>query len=219
MADDKKEIQAEAVAEVVEVNSGAPAASDEKQGSKCCGCCCDFRRAVIVMGLIGLIISVIYLILAVTGAAFLGSARNSLSSGTTTINGVTYQTSIDDGFGNSLNDSVDASLTSLTVVIIIQVLQALFYVFQIVAAVKFNVPMLAIVIVVNLVWFVLGMITIFDTGGTTGVVIGNVVFYVLFIALEIYPTGGLIKEIKGGTMSKETYPREAYSCCCQPNPV
>jgi len=36
MADDKKEIQAEAVAEVVEVNSGAPAASDEKQGSKCC---------------------------------------------------------------------------------------------------------------------------------------------------------------------------------------
>lgn len=215
MADDKKEIQAEAVAEVVEVNSGAPAASDEKQGSKCCGCCCDFRRAVIVMGLIGLIIAVIYLILAVTGAAFLGSARNSLSSGTTTINGVTYQTSIDDGF----NDAVDASLTSMTVVIIIQVLQALFYVFQIVAAVKFNVPMLAIVIVVNLVWFVLGMITIFDTGGTTGVVIGNVVFYVLFIALEIYPTGGLIKEIKGGTMSKETYPREAYSCCCQPNPV
>jgi len=215
----EKEIQAEAVAEVVEVNSGAPAASDEKQGSKCCGCCCDFRRAVIVMGLIGLIIAVIYLILAATGAAFLGSSRNSLSSGTITIDGVTYQTSVDDGFNNAVNDSVNAGLTGLTVVIIIQVLQALFYVFQIVAAVKFNVPMLAIVIVVNLVWFVLGMISIFQTGGGTGVVIGNVVFYVLFIALEIYPTGGLIKEIKGGTMSKETYPREAYSCCCTPNPV
>ena len=167
------------------------------------------------MGLIGLIISVIYLILAVTGAAFLGSARNSLSSGTTTINGVTYQTSIDDGF----NDAVDASLTSMTVVIIIQVLQALFYVFQIVAAVKFNVPMLAIVIVVNLVWFVVGVVSIFETGISTGVVIGSVVFYVIFFGLEIYPTGGLIKEIKGGTMSKETYPREAYSCCCTPNPV
>jgi len=201
-----KEIQADAVA--VELNSGAPAASDEKQGSKCCGCCCDFRRAVIIMGIIGLIISVLNLILVATGAALLGSARSSLSSN-----------SDDNQLNNGLNDAVGAGLTGLTVFIIIYVLQALFYVFQIVAAIKYNVPMLAIVIVVNLVWFVLGMITIFQVGGGTGNVIGNVVFYVIFLGLEIYPTAGLIKEIKGGTMSKETYPREEYSCCCTPNSV
>jgi heme/copper-type cytochrome/quinol oxidase subunit 2 len=33
-------------------------------------------------------------------------------------------------------------------------------------------------------------------------------------ALIVYPHVGLMMEIKKGIMSKETYPREAFSCCC-----
>ena len=34
------------------------------------------------------------------------------------------------------------------------------------------------------------------------------------IALVLYPHVGLIAEIKNGTMTPETYPREQASCCC-----
>ena len=36
----------------------------------------------------------------------------------------------------------------------------------------------------------------------------------LIDALVLYPHVGLIAEIKNGTMTPETYPREQASCCC-----
>jgi len=203
-----KNTEAVAVADVVALNSGAAAVAEEKQGSKCCGCCCDFRRAVVVMGIIGLVFAVIYLVLSVTGAAFVGS----LSTGCNDV----YS---DDVYSDLCTEETVAGTYSLAILAVIAAVQVLFYIFQIVAAIKYNVCMLATVIVVNLVWFVLGMISVSRSGQTTGSIVGSIIFYIIFFALEIYPTAGLLKEIKAGTMSKETYPREAYSCCCQPNPV
>lgn len=202
MADKKTE--AVAVADVVALNSGAAAVAEGKQGSKCCGCCCDFRRAVIVMGIIGLVFSAINLILYATGAAVVGSLSSSCD---------------DDVYSDLCSEVTVAGTYSLAVVAVICALQVLFYIFQIVAAIKYNVCMLATVIVVNLVWFVLGVIQVSRSGVSTGNIVGYIIFYIIFVGLEIYPTAGLLKEIKAGTMSKETYPREAYSCCCQPNPV
>lgn len=200
-----KKTEAVAVADVVALNSGAAAVAEEKQGSKCCGCCCDFRRAVMVMGIIGLVFAAINLILYVTGAAIVGSLSTSCD---------------DDLYSDLCSEVTVAGTYSLAVVAVICAVQVLFYIFQIVAAIKYNVCMLATVIVVNLVWFVLAIVQVFrGPAQTTGNIVGSIVFYVIFIALEIYPTAGLLKEIKAGTMSKETYPREAYSCCCQPNPV
>lgn len=36
----------------------------------------------------------------------------------------------------------------------------------------------------------------------------------LFVSLNIYPCVGFIVEVRKGIMSKETYPREEYSCFC-----
>jgi hypothetical protein len=44
--------------------------------------------------------------------------------------------------------------------------------------------------------------------------IGAFIFSAIVTALWIYPHIGLIVEIKKGIMSRETYPREEYSCCC-----
>ena len=156
-----------------------------------------------VMGIIGLVFSIINLVLYFTGAAIVGS-----------LSGCS-----DDEYSDPCDEVTVGGSYSLAVFIVICVLQVLFYIFQIVAAIKYNVWMLATVIVVNLVWFVLGMIEVTRAGQTIANIVGNVFFYVILIGLEIYPTAGLLKEIKAGTMSKETYPREAYSCCCKPNPV
>ena len=152
------------------------------------GCCCDFRCAVIVMGLIGIIKSIIFLVpftdLSVTGAAVMRSALSQIDKNIF----IQFINTVIDGMA----DAVD-----------IQV--ALLYVFQLVAAITYSVWMLALVIVVNLVWFVLGMINISNTGGGAGNIAGKIVFYVLFIGLEIYPTASLIKEIRGGTMSAHDF--------------
>ena len=159
-----------------------------------------------VMGIIGLVFAIINLVLYVTGAAIVGSLSTACA--------------FDDDIYGDFCAEVNAGTYSLAIVAVIGALQVLFYIFQIVAAIKYNVWMLATVIVVNLAWFVLAIIQVFrGPAQSTGNVVGSIVFYVIFFALEIYPTAGLLKEIKAGTMSKETYPREAYSCCCQPNPV
>jgi hypothetical protein len=44
--------------------------------------------------------------------------------------------------------------------------------------------------------------------------IGTFIFSAVVTGLWIYPHIGLIVEIKKGIMSRETYPREEYSCCC-----
>jgi len=46
--------------------------------------------------------------------------------------------------------------------------------------------------------------------------IASIGILVICYGLYLYPVIGLISEIKSGIMSQETYPREAYSCCCDP---
>jgi hypothetical protein len=46
--------------------SSVPMWQQEKQGAKCCGCCCDYRRAVIVVEIISIVFAVINVITIVT---------------------------------------------------------------------------------------------------------------------------------------------------------
>jgi hypothetical protein len=63
MADVQKEATATAVAIASpKANSGTPMWQQEKQGAKCCGCCCDFRRATIVVSMVFIVLGVIIVI-------------------------------------------------------------------------------------------------------------------------------------------------------------
>ena len=49
--------------------SSVPMWQQEKVGAKCCGCCCDYRRAVIVVEIISIVVYVINMISVVTMSA------------------------------------------------------------------------------------------------------------------------------------------------------
>eukprot|EP00525_Craspedostauros_australis_P001667 CAMPEP_0198108982 /NCGR_PEP_ID=MMETSP1442-20131203/994_1 /TAXON_ID= /ORGANISM="Craspedostauros australis, Strain CCMP3328" /LENGTH=121 /DNA_ID=CAMNT_0043764415 /DNA_START=93 /DNA_END=455 /DNA_ORIENTATION=- len=44
-----------------------PMHDQPKMGAKCCGCCCDFRRAVIVVMIISMVLSFLTFLIAATG--------------------------------------------------------------------------------------------------------------------------------------------------------
>jgi len=83
---------------------------------------------------------------------------------------------------------------------------------QLFAATTYNVGMLCCVVVILLFNFVWNISFTISDGSW---------FYIIIIienVISIYPVVGLISEIKSGIMSKETYPREAYNCCCVARP-
>lgn len=181
-------------------------------------CCCDYRRAVIVLAIIDIVYYCVFAVLlgvgVGVGAYFAGQNIN------------------DDNVASSIQAGIGIIGG---VIIAIYVVAALGGVFKLVAALKFNVCMLITSVVFDLIGFASAVyqattptpITYWDeyTGQwdtyevprTTGQIFGGVLIAIIFSGLIIYPTIGLIVEIKKGIMSKETYPREAYSCCCQPN--
>ena len=92
-----------------------------------------------------------------------------------------------------------------------------FGVFQLMGALKYNVCMLSTCLVFQLFVLAYNLYYYWVNQTSVGQYIGTLIATVIvFGAMWIYPLVGLIKEIKAGTMSEETYPREAYSCCCEP---
>lgn len=190
---------------------GTTEAGEEKQGGKCCGSCCDFRRAVIVLSIIGIVYWVIILILGLTGVG-VGIARAGQFS------------ELDDDAAN-----IAATVSSLValgagILTAIAVVNMIFFIFQLVGALKYNMCMLVTCLVVNLIQLVYNVVTGFTNPSTMPdgteslafTIISAIINLIIYILLFIYPLGMLIKEIKGGIMSEATYPREAYSCCCEP---
>ena len=97
-----------------------------------------------------------------------------------------------------------------------------FGVFQLLAAKKYNVGMLSVCLVLQLIGIAGSVFYSFSTvpeprGDYMGSIVVNVILNIVIgVLLYIYPTAMLIKEINAGTMSEQTYPREAHSCCCDP---
>lgn len=192
------------VTEVKEVTATpvAVSASDEKQGAICCGCCCDYRRAVIVLAILGIVSQAINFILAIVGVTVGSSVAADIEG--------------DDDVMEDLSAAAEDVSEYFGWYAIGFAVAICFYVFQLFAALKYNVCMLATVVVFDLismaynVWY--SAATSEDAATTTV----GVIFYVAIHCLFIYPTVGLLMEIRNGIMSVETYPREAHSCCCDP---
>jgi hypothetical protein len=179
------------------VVEATPIEDQEKVGDKCCGCCCDFRRAVVVLSIIGIVINAIYCALAATAG------------------GVSAALTDDEDMQTGY--AVSGGLFAL-----IYAVGMVFNIFQLCGALKYHVCILATCLTWHCIEIALSIWSHFETypegsanrgANIAGSIIGSIIFGIL---LGVYPIGMLIKEINAGTMSEKTYPREAYSCCCEP---
>lgn len=198
MSDEKEANEAKDVKGVVVEANGVTL---EKQGKKCCGCWCDFRRAVVVTSWIFIVGQTIQLVSSIVGVGL----------------GTTVAVQAED------DEVIDGGVTvaAVSTLYAIGFATGICYgVFQLMAALKYNVCMLNACVVFELLYLAYGINFTFAANpeATMTQLIITVIFqFIVCALLWIYPLIGLIKEIKAGIMSEETYPREAYSCCCAPN--
>mmetsp|Transcript_18962 Transcript_18962/g.46963 ORF Transcript_18962/g.46963 Transcript_18962/m.46963 type:complete len:195 (+) Transcript_18962:1329-1913(+) len=185
----------------------------EKQGGKCCGGCCDYRRAVIVLCIISLVFSVI------------GIINPSLNQA--------YQ----DQEYPELEQIVKDHSTNLLIMGIVHIIMT---VIALVGAVIFNFFMVAIYVFWSILNLIISIVLQQQMVGElldwvekqtddaswsasnqdelessfNTYMIMNYVITAILTLLWVYPSVFLSVEIKKGIMTKETYPREEMSCCC-----
>ena len=116
---------------------------------------------------------------------------------------------------NDVADKIEAILTGISI---------LCYIIAIVGAYQFNVYMLGVNIVWEIIGYIVGIVIAVgayddldeEYEGDEEIVVPVFSFAVgaVIVAILIYPHAGLIYEIKKGIMSHETYVREERSCCC-----
>jgi large-conductance mechanosensitive channel len=194
-----------------------PMTQQPKQGGKCCGSCCDYRRAVIIISAISVLFTII-----------------SLARGEPEVQVE------DDDLAKQFVAIQDDYKTNFLVLNIFSLIMALV---SIVGAVQFNQHMIGLNVLYVIIEFILEVVygskvvnevlDAFDEsnyGDTDDIFTeedqdaverlfryGMVMSYVIlgFItAFWIYPSVMLITEIRSKVMSRETYPREEFSCCC-----
>ena len=193
----KEEEQApEAAVQLAEASVGP------KQGSKCCGCLCDYRRALILVALIFIILHIIVVILVPAGAAYSDKIG-------------TVDSADEDAWEEHVEDEYE------TTQIILSALWVVFGIGAIVGAVKYNVWLVGLYVVFLVVCAITDITSMvltcndFKDQGHPCDVSGEFIFVeLLFVSLNIYPSIGYIVEVHKGILSKATYPREEYSCCC-----
>jgi hypothetical protein len=102
--------------------------------------------------------------------------------------------------------------------IIISAIGLTMAVVALVGARRYSIPMLALAVVWFLVRYGVVVYLATETESTDLPLDTSLMEWIIFqsviTCLWIYPFIFLIKEIKNGIMSYDTYPREEYSCCC-----
>ncbi|CAJ1934364.1 unnamed protein product [Cylindrotheca closterium] len=193
-----------------------PMHEQAKQGGKCCGGCCDYRRAVIVLCIISLVFSIIGIVNPALSQAFQAEEYP------------------------ELEQIVKDHNTSLLIIGIVHIVMT---VIALVGAIIFNFYLVALYVLWSILNLIISIVlqqqmvgdlldwvdaqTDDAAWGTTDqdqletafntYMIINYVITALFTLLWVYPSVFLSVEIKKGIMTKETYPREEMSCCCVSN--
>mmetsp|Transcript_44231 Transcript_44231/g.94157 ORF Transcript_44231/g.94157 Transcript_44231/m.94157 type:complete len:178 (+) Transcript_44231:130-663(+) len=162
-------------------------AKEEKIGHKICGCCCDSRRAVIVLNVINIILTVI-------GMSIVVFANNSPDLDKALVEQ-----------GISVEDwekSYKIFMAVYSIDIVILTIVAL-------GANLYNICSVGL----GLIWALAYMtFSIWANGSnSTAVTIAGAAISFL---IKLYIYGVFISEVKDGIMTPETYPREEFSCCC-----
>ena len=169
--------------------------SGPKQGHSFCGCCCDVRRATIIIN-ICTIVSIIY------SVASFYVMQSVLQLNTD---------SIQDDEVKQQMEAMDPSSIYTPLVISVLVLRSLGSIAAIVGAMKYIVWPVIVNFVILIVIAIPGIVTSVQAGTPAAFIILIQIVNCFFI----YPQVMLVYEIKGSkTMSQQSYPREEQSCCC-----
>ena len=170
----------------------------ERRGHSCCGCCCDMRRAVIIVNIINIIFAFIGLI----GFSVLVADTKEITTTTdgngSTTTGTTTFSGIDDDYTLGEYEIVKGFAP---LVIIMVLLSMVAFSLGIVGAMRYKVWMIVVAIVVYCISAVMELLSL------------NLLGFAI-TALFAYPHFVLVSEIRRGIMTKETYPIEQQSCCC-----
>ena len=182
------------------VPADTPMRSQTKQGSKCCGCCCDYRRAVIILNILYIIYGIISVIVNTAAARTAG--------------GVDFD---DDGLYDIVEDTYRQQAILAGVGLFTSIV-------ALAGANRYNIHMVGFNILYLIVSFIATIVLTneaFNTleedyNGDEDIPRPALTFVIqgLVLCIVIYPHVGFIYEVKAGILSAETYPREATSCCC-----
>ena len=173
---------------------------EEKLGRTCFGFCCDMRRAVIIMSILGILFAI-----------------GGLVGDYVTIYVGAYDNYDDDNVFNQ--EDKNNQLDRLFVIdIVLRCINIIGYVLGIIGAIKYNSKLLKMNVVIIITYFITSTIMFIKTSNDIesyeygaiqmiGPIIGTV--------MGIYINKTLAKEINNGIMSIDTYKiREEHSCCC-----
>jgi hypothetical protein len=186
-----------------------------KQGQKCCGVCCDFRRAVVICNVLMIIFELVILVFLVTGILDKYYVALESEMNTTVLMDKYERLQI-------LLCGISVLLSSIAIV----------------GALCYNTILVGINGLWLLVEYILGIALVllscndycqdyivelenrtatdplFIPYCTCSLSIPLMIASGVAICLWIYPHVGFIVQVHKGVMSRETYPREKYACCC-----
>ncbi|KAL7570180.1 hypothetical protein ACA910_020016 [Epithemia clementina (nom. ined.)] len=183
-SNEKTETEYQLAQPVNQPAAGGVVVDGVKQGHKCCGGCCDMRRAVIVVDTVNVCVVALQLmsILAVTTA-----------SANMDVDAVD-----DDSVKQALQDLPDVKMGAVYAILGINIVCSAL---GIMGALKYSTWMVG---TAGAWYFVMSILSL----------IGLNIAGVIYNGFFAYPHVFLVQEIRKGIMTPENYPNEEHSCCC-----
>jgi hypothetical protein len=164
---------------------------------KCCGGCCDMRRAVIVVNIVNACI----MVLGFLSVAALAGGSSSTSAATSSSND--DQAAANDDQMESEVKEVYTSMegSSIAFLMAIMAVKLILNLVGIYGAMTYNVLMVGASCVSYILEGLMALVTL------------NV-FSALYCGFFAYPHVFFIREVRAGIMTKENYSSVKHSCCC-----
>ena len=185
-----------------------------KVGHTCCGCCCDMRRAVIIVNLV-LLANII--VNSVNYTVFLSG-----DGGSDVMASFDDMRSVDDDFSVKYMKGMRFYFCALFIFLGIKIVCCIF---GIVGAFRYNVNLTGIAAVSFCFDFLIGLFGVILNGSIRNGIISYefrldwfskqyMIPQLLVSGFFAYPHFFFIKEVRDGSMSKQNYVNEEMSCCC-----
>jgi hypothetical protein len=187
----------------------------EKQGHIFCGFCCDVRRAVIVLNIIGMVVTFCSILFSLLGLTLVDIADDivhnvnisDISNATTFNDDLFWDNSTNTSMFESANmteivegfDSVKDPVTSIfKIVVVVMIIGFGVHLITFLGAIHYNYYFVS----VGVIWSLLNYFIVPGSG-------------LILLTFYLYPHIMFILEIRTGIMSEYTYGvREEHSCCC-----
>jgi hypothetical protein len=190
------------------VQSGVAMHVEQKEGAICCGCCCDYRRAVII-----------------GNSFFIGFALFTMLV-QSAAPALIEETFTDDEFVGDVSAVLDEYFVVRIMFLGVAILTSIVAIGGAVHYKFWLVGLHAVWLVVDYVAYVslaLAMLEDLEPlyaeqNSEPASPLPNFVFVGMLTILFIYAHIGFISEVRAGILTRETYPREEYSCCCHRRP-